>query len=151
MPMKTILLAGVLLLIGYTGFCQPDSLVINAVKAIEYRRFAAQVAKDTALLNSILAADLIYTHSNGNVDTKQSFIQAIREEKIVYEKIEPEALNLRVYTNNETVVGNGKVLITMPPVNNKPVLLHLRYAVVYIKQNEGWQLVMWQSTRLPQQ
>jgi ketosteroid isomerase-like protein len=119
------------------------------VENLERQRFEAQVKKDFSFLEKVFADDLIYTHSGGKQDTKTSYINSIREGKSVYDKIEVEEIIVRPYNKEQTAVVNGVILITQPPVDGKPVLLHIRYAVVYIKDKlKGWQLVMWQSLKL---
>ena len=121
----------------------------SEVEALERQRFEAQVKKDYAFLEKIFADDLIYTHSNGNRDSKTSYINSIREGKSVYEKIDVEEILVRPYNNQKAAIVNGTVLITLAPIEGKPNLAHVRYAVVYIKnKGKGWQLVMWQALKL---
>ncbi len=146
-----LMLTGIAMPFVIAGFAHPkDSAVIKEVEAIEIKRFDAQVHKDYDYLEKVFSPDLIYIHSGGAVNTKEEYIQSIKDGKSLYEKIDVEELKLRPYNNGHTVVVNGKITITLPPVNDKPNLAHLRYAVVYIKMKEGWQLVMWQSLKLPQ-
>ena len=119
----------------------------KAVLDAEKRRFDAQVSKDYAVLDKVLADDLIYAHSNGNTDTKQAYIQSIRDGKSNYASIEPQEQKVRVYGN--TAVINGVCLIKMNN-NNTPTDLKLRYTDVYVKKGGQWQMVAWQSLRLQQ-
>ena len=121
------------------------------VEAAERQRFKAQVSKDFDFLEKVFADDLIYTHSGGKIDSKETYINSIKEGKSVYNAIDVEELRIRTYNNEKSAVVNGTIMITQPPVDGKPTLLHIRYAVVYIKnEGKGWQLVMWQSLKLPQ-
>ena len=119
----------------------------KAVSAVEKQRFDAQVSKDYAVLERVLADDLLYAHSNGNTDGKQSYIQSIRDGKSNYAAIESQELKVRVYGN--TAVINGVCLIKMN-TNNTPTELKLRYTDVYVKKGKQWQMVAWQSLRLTQ-
>ena len=144
-----ILLGCIFMLIHMVGFAkQKDNTVIKRVEAIERKRFDAQVNKDYIFLEKVFSPDLIYVHSGGAVNTKEEYIQSIKDGRSVYQKIDVEEMKLRPYNNGNTVIINGKITITLPPVEGKPNLAHLRYAVVYIKKKEGWQLVMWQSLKL---
>ena len=121
------------------------------VEALERQRFAAQVSKDFDFLGRVFADDLIYTHSGGKIDSKETYINSIKEGKSAYDKIEVEELRLRPYNDQKTMVVNGTIMITQPPVDGKPVLLHIRYVVVYVKnKGKGWQLTTWQSLKLAQ-
>ena len=119
------------------------------VEALERQRFAAQVSKDFAFLEMAFADDLIYTHSNGHQDDKTTYLQSIRSGQSLYNHIEVEALNVRVYNDGLAAVVNGALLITL--ANNPdgtPNFTHLKYAVVQVKHPEkGWQVVLWLSQK----
>lgn len=121
------------------------------IEVSERQRFKAQVSKDFDFLGKVFADDLIYTHSGGKIDSKETYINSIKEGKSVYNAIDVEELRIRTYNDEKAAVVNGTAMITQPPVDGKPTLLHVRYAVVYVKnKGKGWQLVMWQSLKLPQ-
>ena len=123
----------------------------SEVEALERQRFAAQVSKDYDFLGRFFADDLIYTHSGGKIDSKETYINSIKEGKSVYDKIEVEELRIRPYNDQKAAVVNGTIFITQPTADGKQAVVHIRYAVVYIKNKaHGWQLVMWQSLKLPQ-
>ena len=44
---------------------------------LDRKRMVAMAEKDVATLNTVLADDLIYTHSSARLDTKQSLIGAM--------------------------------------------------------------------------
>ncbi|GAB3506491.1 hypothetical protein GCM10027341_39630 [Spirosoma knui] len=119
----------------------------KAVLDVEKQRFDAQVNKDQAVMNKVLADDLMYTHSNGNTDGKQAFIQAIVEGKSNYMGLQPQEQKVRLYGN--TAVVNGVVQVKMNN-NNQPTEFKLRYTDVYVKKSGQWQLVAWQSLRVTQ-
>jgi ketosteroid isomerase-like protein len=154
--MKKLLLFVLLLATSQVTFAQSKAEKRQAtakaeVEALERQRFAAQVTKDYAFLEKVYADDLLYTHSGGKQDTKETYIKSIKEGKSVYDKIEVENITIRPYNNQKAAVVNGVILITQPTADGKTTTLHLRYAVVYIKNKEhGWQLVMWQSLKLAQ-
>ena len=145
--MRKLVVLGLFLLLSQFSFGQD---VKATIEDLERKRFAAQVAKDGDYLNKIFADDLIYVHSSGKMDNKEAYVASVLNGTSVYSKIDIEAISVREYNKGQTAVVNGTVLITQPPVNDKPVLLHLRYLVVYTKDaKKGWQLNSWQSSRLP--
>ena len=156
--MKKLILSLILLALSQLTFAQTMSktekkqaAAKTEVEGLERQRFAAQVSKNFDFLGRVFADDLIYTHSNGKIDSKTTYINSIKEGKSVYDKIEVEELRLRAYNDQKTVVVNGTIMITQPPVDGKPTLAHIRYAVVYIKTKaNGWQLTTWQSLKLAQ-
>ena len=145
--MRKIFVLVVFLCITQFSFGQD---VKATIEDLERKRFAAQVAKDGDYLNKIFADDLIYVHSSGKKDNKEAYVASVLNGGSVYSKVDIEDMTVRAYNKDQTAVVNGTVLITQPPVDGKPVLLHLRYLVVYTKDSKkGWQLNSWQSSRLP--
>jgi ketosteroid isomerase-like protein len=122
----------------------------RAVEAIERQRFNAMVSKDTIFLDRVFADDIVYTHANGGMNDKETYLNSIRQGRAVYDKIDIEEMKLRGYNKGKTVIINGMVLFTQPSKEaGKPNLAHIRYIAVYIKnKSKGWQMVSWQSLKL---
>lgn len=118
----------------------------KAVLDAEKQRFDAQVSKNYAVLEKVLSNDLVYTHSHGGSDTKQSYIQSIRDGKSKYDAIDMEERKVRIYGN--TAVING-VCMVKAVSNGETINTHLRYTDVYVRNGKQWQMVAWQSLKLP--
>jgi hypothetical protein len=118
----------------------------TAVVNIEKERFAALVSKDYAYLDKVLAHDLYYCHSNGLIDTKSSFVQSIKDGKLTYQEMVPEELKVRIYGKTAVITGQcaAKVLSNGQQLNTR-----FRFTDVYVKNKAGWQMVSWQSLRIP--
>lgn len=115
-----------------------------AVRAVEDRRIKALIDDDFAALEEIFADDLTYTHSNASVDTKRSYIDALRNGTTKYAAIDREQPVVRLY--GDTAIFTGAATITM---RGQPDPIRLRYTLVYVKRDGRWQAVAWQATRLP--
>jgi hypothetical protein len=113
----------------------------------ETQRFAAMVRKDVGFLHRVLADDLIYTHSSGNVDTKTSFIENLTSGRLAYETAVPEGLGVRLFGDVAVLTGTSRIRVH---VQGNPLNLHIRFTDVYVKRQAGWQMVVWQATRLPE-
>ncbi|AQG79050.1 nuclear transport factor 2 family protein [Spirosoma montaniterrae] len=120
-----------------------ETEVMNAEKA----RFAAQVKKDYPTLDKLIGDDLYYQHSNGEIDTKASFIQGIKDGKRNYDDIKIEESKVRLYEN--TAIINAVCIYYRKDKDGNPNDLHLRYTDVWVKRKGGWQMVTWQSFKLP--
>ncbi|MVM41414.1 DUF4440 domain-containing protein [Spirosoma sp. HMF3257] len=117
----------------------------KAVIETEKKRFQAQINADLPMLDQVLSNDLIYTHSNGNIDTKQSYVQSIRDGKTKYTSIDIEEQKVRVYGTTATING----LCMLKAISNGEMLNnHLRYLSVYVRNAGQWQMVAWQSLKL---
>ncbi|MVM31417.1 DUF4440 domain-containing protein [Spirosoma sp. HMF4905] len=140
--MKFFLTLGLFFAIQFVRAQTPDE---KAVIETEKQRFTAQINVDEAILNRVLANDLIYAHSNGNTDTKQTYIQSMRDGKTKYTSIDIEEQKVRIYGNTALINGmcQLKAISNGEPLNN-----HLRYLSVYVKNAGQWQMVAWQSLKL---
>lgn len=115
------------------------------INELEKRRFAAQVGKDAATLNQILADDLVYVHSSGTVENKAEFVANVLAGKLVYGKIEVERAQVRFFGSVAVVTGTANMEVS---AQGKAQTLRLHYTDVYAKRKGRWQMVSWQSTRL---
>ena len=123
------------------------SATAKLVSAVDKQRFDAQVSKNYAVLERVLANDLIYTHSNGSTATKQSYIQSIRDGKLTYDAIDVQEQKVRVY--GTTAIING-ICVVRATNNGETINTRLCYTDVYVRNGRQWQLVAWQSLRLTQ-
>lgn len=117
----------------------------DEIEILERQRFAAQVNKNMDVLEKIFGHDLLYTHSGGNTDNKETYLISIQNGKSRYDNIDVEKVGVKYFNRNKTAQVNGQITIR----NEGSPPNHLKYAVLYIKKPKlGWQLVMWQSLKL---
>jgi ketosteroid isomerase-like protein len=119
----------------------------DTVKELDAKRFAATTKNDFDTLSSLLADDLVYTHSSAAVDGKTTYVDGLRSGKTKYESIEPSDVKVRVYGTTAIVNGQAKMSVTTDGKNSK---FSLRYTDVWVLRDSKWQMVTWQSTRLPE-
>lgn len=122
--------------------------VADRVRALENRRFEAMTKGDTAALERILADDLVYTHSSGTVDTKSQYIASIKSGDLKYISIQRDDVNVRVFGNAAVITGRALFKVKS---RGQDMTVHARFTDVWIKRRGTWQMVAWQSTRLPEQ
>ena len=118
-----------------------------AIIALDAKRMQAMAKQDIATLNAILADDLIYTHSSGRLDTKQSLIANMQSGATVYTSVEPSELKAQDLGDAVVLTGIARIRVTS---NGKPNAFAVRFTDVYAKRGGAWQMVTWQSTRLPE-
>ncbi|MCC2547487.1 nuclear transport factor 2 family protein [Hymenobacter sp. BT175] len=120
----------------------------HEVEDLERQRFGAQVRKEYDVLDQLFADDLIYTHSNGQQDSKSTYLQSIRDGASRYDDIEVEALHVRIYAGAQTAVVNGTITISVFHEDGMPpTITRLKYVTVQVKNAGGWQVVLWQSQK----
>ena len=116
------------------------------VLASESRRFEAMTRADTAALRPMLSDELLYVHSNALKENKLEHLSAIASRKLVYEKMNREQADVRFY--GKTALVNG-TLHVQGVLNGNPFAVSLFYSAIYRKKRNLWQLVHWQSTKIP--
>ena len=118
----------------------------QAVVDLDKKRMQAMAKKDIATLEAVLADDLVYTHSSARLDTKRSLIDAMVSGATVYTGV--EASDVKAQDLGDTVVLTGIAQIKVVS-NGTPNAFGVRFTDVYAKRGGKWQMVTWQSTRLP--
>jgi len=118
----------------------------EAVLKADNARFDAMLKADAAALEKLLADELSYTHSNAQVQDKAAFIADIKSGKIKYLTVEATDQKARVFGNMAIVTGGASVHVVQ---NGNDLTFKIRYTNAHINRGGAWQMVAWQSTRLP--
>ena len=140
---STSFLFATLLLLGACAHLQGSG---ETLEQIERRRFAAMVAQDVAALEPMLAEELRYVHSNGQLENKPQFLETVRAGRIRYVSIEVREIEVRLY--DDVGLASGLILVG-GRLSGQALQLELRYTDAYVRRDGRWQLVAWQTTRVP--
>jgi len=119
----------------------------ETVVELDRRRMRAMAEKDVATLEALLADDLVYTHSSARLDTKRSLIGAMQSGATVYTRVEPSGVHAQDLGEAVVLTGTAQIEVT---AGGKPSAFGVRFTDVYARRAGGWQMVAWQSTRLPE-
>jgi len=114
---------------------------------LDKKRMTATAKKDIAALKNMLCKGLIYTHSSGRQDTKQSLIDGIESGSTVYTSIEPSEVKAQDLGNAVVLTGVAAISVNS---GGKPNSFRVQFTDVYENQNGTWRMVTWQSTKLPE-
>ena len=114
---------------------------------LDKKRMTAMAQKDTTTLNRLLSDDLIYTHSSARLDTKRSLIGNMESGSTVYTAVEPS--DVKAQDLGDAVVLTGACRISVMS-QGRPNSFSVRFTDVYANKGGQWQMVTWQSTRLPE-
>ena len=118
----------------------------DMVIELDRKRMTAMAQKDIATLNELIADDLIYTHSSARLDTKRSLIEGMTSGKTVYTAVEPWVVKAQDLGDTVVLSGIAQIKVT---VAGTPNAFGVRFTDVYARRDGRWQMVTWQSTRLP--
>ena len=121
--------------------------IVAAVTAADDERVAASIAVDRSRLEAILSDELRYAHSNGAVDTKKSYIDAIVAGRSFYGGFDYKERTF-VPVAPGIVLMSGRVLVQSRN-HDQPTSLDLSYLAVWREENGKWRFLAWQSCRNP--
>ena len=116
------------------------------VLALEDRRVQAMIRQDFAALEALLHDQLIYTHSSASVDTKASWLDAMKSGRTKYKSANISEQKVRIYGDTALVAGRAEMQVE---VGGQAKTLRLRFLNAWTKTPQGWKFVAWQSTPLP--
>jgi len=116
------------------------------VLQVQADRFQAIVDADIKALDSVLADDLVYTHSTGSVESKADFLQSLATGTVDYKALSPSNQRVRIY--DDVAVVNGDVDLHVA-ASGREHHVSMRFTEVYVHIGERWQLISWQSTGIP--
>jgi ketosteroid isomerase-like protein len=106
----------------------------------------AVLGQDVRTLDKIFANELTYGHSNGHIDTKESFITTIGTKKEVYNELNLDDMTVTIVGNNALVRHKMTGHVTLQDGTvSKPNLGVLQ---VWNKTKSGWQLLARQAFKL---
>ena len=118
-----------------------------AVLQLEKDRFKAMINHDSTFLANALAEDLLYVHSNGMQDTKESLMNKIMSGALQYSSIEVQQADIRMFNQTAWIHGAAKIKVR----NGKDaaeIELSISYLDIYKREDGEWRLVAWQSAKL---
>jgi hypothetical protein len=147
-------LAGGVLLVG-TGRIHAQESGVHATVVVpkgaeeawqlEGKRRAALIAGDLDTLEALCSDELTYTHTTGMVDTKQSYMKALRS-GVRYEAMDFLEVSLAPYDNTVVMVGLAQIAVKSP---RGPIRFKARFTGVWAKQQGQWRFAAWQTTLVP--
>jgi ketosteroid isomerase-like protein len=139
-----ILITGVLAALLPLAIAQSGS-ADNDVRKAEEAWAAAVKASDASALEKLLANDLVYTHSTGNVDSKTDYLSKMKAGTQKYTDLQYSGMKVRTFNGSTGVVNSQLRMIGATngtPFDNTVYVIH-----VWVKQGGSWKLVAHQTTR----
>ena len=116
----------------------PESAVLDA----DRERIGAMVAGDQAWLSRILHEDLVYTHSNGVVDSRESLITSLASGGLDYRSIAPSDREVVLHRDTAILSATARIVVR---AGEQQLVLDSAYTAVYMR-DDGWRLVAYHSS-----
>ena len=112
----------------------------------ELARFEANVNADAKALGKLLDDGLEYMHSNGDLDSKQSFIESLTSGRRDYVSTAADIETIRIFGDVAIIRGTAKVTVVDAGTSRD---LDIGYTDVWVWKDSRWQMTAWRSARLP--
>jgi ketosteroid isomerase-like protein len=116
------------------------------VRALEDRRYRAVVEGDFDTFAALAHPELAYTHSDGTLDDRGSYLAKCRSGHYVYHRIDHPVDRIVVTGDTAVVVGEMHAELTAGGVRKT---LANRSLAVWVRTEGGWRLLAYQPTVLP--
>jgi hypothetical protein len=117
-----------------------------SILSLHEEKFQWLIRKDYAALESLLAPDLQFIHSNGWVQSRQEVLDDLKSGKLNYTGISVEEASVRLYDNCSIVTGKGRFRGLMP--DKSTFELRLLYTETYVKSGGRWLLAGRQAVKI---
>jgi ketosteroid isomerase-like protein len=147
MARRLVLALLVLFIGGAAPHAQQAATAEAEVRKAESDRFNAFLKGDAAALDKLLSPDLIYTHGDGRVVDKATFIAELKTGDFKYVSIEAEEPRIKVFGDTAIVTSRAGMRVIN---KGAPAQIRIVYTNVHLRRNGSWQMVAWQATRLAQ-
>jgi len=124
-----------------------DTDLVALIHELEERRYAAMIAGDIAALEALLSDRLAYTHSNAEIDTKQSYLEKVKSGHFDYKEItRPKE---EIVVNGDTALVVGRMVARLILDHKTERHLDNLSLAVWSKESGGWKLMAYQPTVIP--
>lgn len=115
----------------------------QALLAADARRRAAMIAGDAEALGALLAEELVWTHSSGKTDTRDSFLEGIASRSVTYLRLDVD--DVSVWQHGDVFVCHG-LLNGLASRDGVEKSLRNRFLAVWVRSPGAFRMIAWQST-----
>jgi ketosteroid isomerase-like protein len=136
----------ILLLLFIGSVCSLGASPEQAILDAEKGWAKAVIARDLAALEKIFTPELIYAHSTGKIETRQMYLDRLKEGKQRYDDIQFEKTQVRVY--GESAVSHS-IARTIGKNDSGGFNDHLMMIHFWVRQGGVWRLAAHQTTKIP--
>ena len=128
--------------VAAAALCAPE----DEIRAADQRWATAVKGRDTAALERMYTAGLIYAHANGKVEDKSQYIDRLKSGKQKYSDVIIETTKVVGY--GDSAVSHS-IVRTIGTNDNGPFNDHVMMMHVWVKQGGEWRLAGHQTTKIP--
>ncbi|MEU6832174.1 nuclear transport factor 2 family protein [Nocardia beijingensis] len=120
--------------------------VESTIRSLEDARYAAVLAGDADAFAALAHPELVYAHSNAEVDTLDSYLDKLRSGHYVYHRIEHPVHRIVIVGDTVVVSGEMHADITAGGVRKQ---LANRAQAIWVCKDDRWLLLAYGPTVIP--
>jgi ketosteroid isomerase-like protein len=120
-----------------------EAKIEDEVRKADAEFHKAFMMEDAAALENLLTNNFLWTHSTGEIWTKQVILERIRSGKSQYDIAETD--DVKVYPYKDTAVVSGHATRRYPGKDT----FWLRYTAVFVKIGGKWKAAAFHSSHVP--
>ncbi|MGE0188533.1 MAG: nuclear transport factor 2 family protein [Steroidobacteraceae bacterium] len=117
------------------------------VAAADEARLKAMEQMDLPTLERIFADELVYVHSTGKHEGKQTYLASLGSGHIEYRRLKRDAMTVTVIDDTATVVSNVEIDLR---VDGDDKALSAKSLGVWLRRDNRWVLIAISMTRMTQ-
>ena len=104
---------------------------------------------DRAVFDRFFADDVIYTRSAGVTVDKAEILKNVDRRESAGGTNKFSAEDVTIHDYGTTAIVNFRLVAQMEK-DGKTDVAHYRNTATFLKRNNGWQVISWQSTKVPE-
>lgn len=139
-----------LLLVFAFGCTPPASRAIarltaaSEVRLAERQRYEAMMERDVVALDTLLDDEMSYVRAGGGLQSRPEFMNAIKNQTVVYESITPGKVRVRVFEGLALATGRTQMRVRSASGVSS---FGVRFTELYVRRDGHWLLTAWESKR----
>jgi ketosteroid isomerase-like protein len=127
--------------VGFGGLTMTDSA--RLVIELDRQRMIALTQMDIDKVKEFLSDELVWTHTSGRVDTRESQITSMKSGEIVYSRYEPSDVKAQDYGDFVVITGKADIQVDFRGTRYP---LDVRFTDGWHRKDGTWKMVFWQAT-----
>jgi ketosteroid isomerase-like protein len=121
---------------------------VKKIEELENKRYDAMLNADIHVLDDLLHEDLIYSHSTGGLDTKEIYLNALRDGVSIYKTVKRDDQTVRIRGDIGLVFNHVQIHAEH---KGSDLRLDNRLLAVWSRDKGIWRLLAIQSGAIPKQ
>jgi len=118
-----------------------------AIAAAEQSLYRAMIAQDFTALRDLLADDVVYIHSTAVAESKDAYLDGVRDGLYDYAAIDSRDVTLR--SLGDVAIQTGTMVMSVGARGEPKAPINLLFTLVWKHESRGWRLWQRHATRVP--